>query len=81
MWIGVLFFLFCVGGVFFLTEHINIWIQKNHEPKPKHENNNVDHVSAIKIEMAETPFASSKYIFKRVRNHLLINLKKFYAVK
>lgn len=68
MWAGVLFFLFCVGAVFYVFEHINIWIQKNHveKPKPTCANNNNDIVSSIKIEMAETPFLSSKYIFKRV---------------
>lgn len=74
MWAGVLFFLFCVGMVFYVFEHINIWIQKD-EPPPKNENNNVDHVNAIKIEMAETPFVSSKYIFKRVRKQSLIFFK------
>lgn len=69
MWAGVLFFLFCVGFVFYVFEHINIWIQNNHEPKPKNDNNNVDHVNAIKIEMTETPFISSKYVFKRVRKN------------
>lgn len=68
MWAGVFFFLFCVGAVFYVFEHINIWIQKNHSenPKPTSANNNNDIVSSIKIEMAETPFMSSKYIFKRV---------------
>lgn len=66
MWGGVLFFLFCVGFVFYVFEHINIWIQRNQlNEKPKNENHD-DIVKSIKIEMAETPFLSSKYIFKRV---------------
>lgn len=69
MWAGVLFFLFCVGFVFYVFEHINIWIQNNHEPKPKTDSNNIDHVNVIKIEMSETPFISSKYVFKRVRRN------------
>lgn len=71
MWAGVLFFLFCVGFVFYVFEHINIWIQRNQpetNPKPRSaNNNNNDIVNSIKIEMAETPFLSSKYIFKKVR--------------
>lgn len=63
MWAGVLFFLFCVGFVFYVFEHINIWIQKDHEPKSATQE---DMVNAIKIEMPEAPFLSSKFIFKRV---------------
>lgn len=70
MWAGVLFFLFCVGAVFYVFEHINIWIQKDHEPQQiTNDNNNGDIVGSIKIELAETPFLSSKYLFKRVRSH------------
>lgn len=65
MWAGVLFFLFCVGFVFYVFEHINIWIQKNHEA-PKRSNSNLNLVDSINIEMDSTPFFSSKYIFKRV---------------
>lgn len=71
MWAGVLFFLFCVGFVFYIFEHINIWIQRNEpeqNPKPKSANNN-DIVNSIKIEISETPFLSSKYIFKKVREN------------
>lgn len=66
MWAGVLFFLFCVGFVFYVFEHINIWIQKNHEVKPKKNNSNLNLVDSIQIEMTETPFKSSKFVFKRV---------------
>lgn len=65
MWAGVLFFLFCVGFVFYVFEHLNIWIQKNHY-EPKKSNSNLNLVDSINIEMDATPFFSSKYIFKRV---------------
>lgn len=72
MWAGVLFFLFCVGFVFFVFERINIWIQKdqpNEKIKSKSANNNHnknDLVCSIQLEMDETSFLSSKYIFKKV---------------
>lgn len=66
MWAGVLFFLFCVGFVFYVFEHIDIWIQKNHEESPKKLNSNIDLMNSIRIEMAETPFLGSKFVFKRV---------------
>lgn len=78
MWAGVLFFLFCVGMVFYVFEHINIWIQRNepeqnHKPKSaNNNNNNNDIVNSIKLEMAETPFLSSKYIFKKVSEYRLV---------
>lgn len=68
MWAGVLFFLFCVGAVFYVCEHINIWIQTNQDEKPKKNSSKINLVDSINIEMAETPFLSSKFIFKRVRN-------------
>lgn len=71
MWAGVLFFLFCVGFVFYVFEHINIWIRRNEEQKPKKDNSNIDLVEAIKIEMAETPFLSSKFIFKKVSKNMI----------
>lgn len=73
MWAGVLFFLFCVGFVFYVFEHINIWIQRNEDQKPKKTNSNIDLVESIKIEMAETPFLSSKFIFKKVRTKCMDN--------
>lgn len=66
MWAGVLFFLFCVGFVFYIFEHINIWIQKDHDDVPTKCSSKINLVDSIKIEMDETPFLSSKFIFKRV---------------
>lgn len=66
MWAGVLFFLFCVGFVFYIFEHINIWIQRNHNEPPTKSSSKINLVESIKIEMDETPFLSSKFIFKRV---------------
>lgn len=34
MWACVLFFLFCVGSVFYVLEHVNAWIHRN-RPQPK----------------------------------------------
>lgn len=34
MWACVLFFLFCVGTVFYVLEHVNAWIHRN-RPQPK----------------------------------------------
>lgn len=81
MWAGVLFFLFCVGFVFFVFEHINIWIQKDHVEAPTKSSSKINLVESIKLEMAETPFLSSKFIFKRVSLLGLLNmLKNFHFI-
>lgn len=81
MWAGVLFFLFCVGFVFFVFEHINIWIQRNDVEAPTKSSSKINLVESIKIEMAETPFLSSKFIFKRVRPLGSFNIfKDFYLI-
>ena len=83
MWAGVLFFLFCVGAVFYIFEHVNIWIQKNHDeaaPTTTKTSSKINLVESIKIEMAETPFLSSKFVFKRVRESLFGFSKKKYIL-
>lgn len=71
MWAGVLFFLFCVGFVFYVFEHINLWIQRNHNPPsnqpivnlPK---KNINHIN-VNMEVAENSFMNSRYVFKKVK--------------
>lgn len=73
MWAGVLFFLFCVGFVFYVFEHVNSWIQR--DQKEQSINNVKDkiikHISgstAINMDLGDGTFLSSKFIFKKVNN-------------
>lgn len=67
MWAGVLFFLFCVGMVFYVFEHINIWITKNYGNVLSADNNKIgDAPKTITIDIKENAFLSSKFVFKKV---------------
>lgn len=66
MWAGVLFFLFCVGFVFYIFEHITIWIKKNYENEPKNFNKIKEMPKTVKIDLNENRFVSSKFVFKKV---------------
>lgn len=80
MWAGVLFFLFCVGFVFYIFEHINLWIQRDHhrssldvkESSKLMMKGNIEHISgtaAIDFDLSERAFLSSKFVFKKVTSN------------
>lgn len=66
MWAGVLFFLFCVGTVFYVFEHLNIWIQRNEVEKVVLKNPPAISTTSVHVAMDENTFSSSKFIFKKV---------------
>lgn len=69
MWAGVLFFLFCVGTVFYIFEHINIWIQRNEDDKVVLKNPPAISTTSVHVAMDENTFLSSKFIFKKVKGN------------
>lgn len=69
MWAGVLFFLFCVGSLFYILEHLNIWIHRNEIQKPIPSNiSEITNASSVRIVMNENTFLNSKFIFKKVNS-------------
>lgn len=66
MWAGVLFFLFSVGSVFYVFEHLNIWIQKDETENLITETPPVVSTASVHVAMDENRFLSSKFIFKKV---------------
>lgn len=80
MWAGVLFFLFCVGFVFYIFEHINLWIQRDHhrssldveESTKLMRKGNIEHISGttdINLDLSESAFVGSKFVFKKVTSN------------
>lgn len=66
MWAGVLFFLFSVGSVFYVFEHLNIWIQKDESENLIAKNPPAISTTSVHVAMDENRFMSSKFIFKKV---------------
>lgn len=66
MWAGVLFFLFSVGSVFYVFEHLNIWIQRNETEQPILKNPPAISTTSVHVAMDDNMFMSSKFIFKKV---------------
>lgn len=85
-WASVLFFLFCVGAVFYVLEHVNAWIHLNkpqddsEQPKPKVILLNPNGKSFLQTKRFKKKKSQSKDIFDSFGDCILLTYSMLLVV-